>query len=189
MSRIGIWGDSIAWGAADHEMGGWVSRLRHYLDNGSQERPGVYNLGVGGDKVADVIERFDVEYGARKPEIIILAVGINDSPHDNHPEGTPLDIFEKKFDELVSRCHAVSKKLIVVGPTNVDDNHADHHGYSDIGTKPYANVIQKIANQKRLTYVDLWGVITKDDLKLDGLHPESAGHEKIFQKVRVVLGY
>ena len=189
MNRIGVWGDSIAWGASDHELGGWVARLRLYIDNEHGGWPEIYNLGVDGDKVGDVLNRFDAEHQARKIDVAILAVGINDSPHDSHPKGTTLESFEKKFNELASGCLLVSKKLIVLGPTNVDDKHPARRGYSDRTIKPYANIIQKVATKNKLTYVDLWGVFTKDDLKLDGLHPEASGHEKIFQKVKVALGY
>ncbi|MEX0881496.1 MAG: GDSL-type esterase/lipase family protein [Candidatus Saccharimonadales bacterium] len=187
MNRIGVWGDSITWGASDLELGGWVSRLRIHLDNNFEDGPSVYNVGIGGDKVSDVMKRFDVEYEARKPETIILAIGINDSPHDSNPKGTPLDLFEQRFNELVSKIKEVSGKLIIIGLTNVDNEHPDDHGYSDETVGPYAEVVQKVATQKQLPYVDLWGVITKDDLKRDGLHPEEAGHEKIFQKIKATL--
>lgn len=189
MSRLGVWGDSITWGAVDYEMGGWVARLRHYIDNTLDDEPAVYNSGVSGDKITDVLQRFDVEYRARKPETIILAIGINDSPHDSHPGGTPLDVFEQKFNELVSKCLATSSKLIIVGLTNVDDGHPDRHGFSDKTIKPYTDVIKNLAISNNLPYVDLWGLITKKDLRLDGLHPGATGHEKIFQKVKESLGH
>lgn len=187
MNRIGVWGDSITWGASDHDLGGWVNRLRLFLDGNYEDAPSVYNVGIGGDKVSDVLRRFDVEYGARKPEAIILAIGINDSPHDSHPDGTPLDVFEQRLNKLVSKVQAVAERLIIVGLTNVDNKHSDAHGYSDETISPYAEVVQKVATQKQLPFVDLWGVITKDDLMRDGLHPEEAGHEKIYQKVRDVV--
>lgn len=187
MNRIGIWGDSITWGASDQELGGWVNRLRLFLDKNYENAPSVYNVGIGGDKVSDVLRRFGVEYEARKPEAIIIAIGINDSPHDSHPDGTPLGIFEQKLNELISKVQVIADKLIIVGLTNVDSEHLDAHGYSNETIKPYSDVVQKVTNQNKLPYVDLWGLITKDDLKLDGLHPEAVGHEKIFQKVRPVL--
>jgi lysophospholipase L1-like esterase len=187
MNRIGVWGDSITWGASDRELGGWVNRLRLSIENSYEDGPSVYNLGISGDKVSGVLKRFDIEYEARRPELVILAIGINDSPHDSYPEGTPLDEFEKRFNELVSKIQAVAAKLIVVGLTNVDSKHPYAHGYSDETIKPYDEVIKKAAGQRQLPYIDLWGDISKDDLKRDGLHPEEAGHEKIFQKVGTVL--
>ena len=188
MNRIGVWGDSITWGASDLEMGGWVARLRHFIDTNYELEPGVYNLGVSGDKVSDVLKRFDVEYEARKPDTVILAIGINDSPHDTH-KGTPLATFEQQFTELVQKVKTKSDKLFVVGPTNVDEEHSDSHGYNDKTIKPYEEIIREVTKQQELPYIDLSGLISKDDLKMDGLHPEAEGHEKIFQKVKKALGY
>jgi lysophospholipase L1-like esterase len=187
MNRIGVWGDSITWGAADQELGGWVNRLRLYVENNYKDGPSAYNLGVSGDKVSNVLDRFDAEYKARQPETVILAIGINDSPHESYPNGTSLEVFEKSFRELLSKARSVAKKIVIVGIINVDDGPSTNHGYSDQTIEPYNQTIKKIADQNSITYVDLRGLITKHDLKLDGLHPDSAGHEKIYKKVKQVL--
>ena len=47
MKRIGIWGDSITYGASDNDKGGWVNRLKVSFGN-DDEDIGVYNvLGYG----------------------------------------------------------------------------------------------------------------------------------------------
>jgi acyl-CoA thioesterase-1 len=105
MHKIGVWGDSIAWGSADDEQGGWVSRLRQYVDNEHESGPTVYNLSVRGDKVKDVLKRFNREYKAIRPETVILAIGINDSPHRYYTKGTPLDVFEKDLVNWLQKLH------------------------------------------------------------------------------------
>jgi lysophospholipase L1-like esterase len=190
MARILCIGDSITWGAFDLELGGWVNRLRLYYDNEHRGEGGVYSLGVSGDKVSDVLKRFDVEVRARsRAEIkpIILAIGINDSPHDSHPEGTDLDAFGVQYRELVSKSRAVTDTVIIIGPTNIMSDHPDRHGYKNETIRPYEEIIKKIAADEKLPYIDVFGLIPESDLQLDGLHPEAGGHELIFQKVKEEL--
>ena len=82
MATICVFGDSIAWGAVDPENGGWVSSLRNYFESKSLRADldtDVYNLGISGDNTDDLLERFDVEVEARKPDTIVFAIGINDA--------------------------------------------------------------------------------------------------------------
>jgi acyl-CoA thioesterase I len=190
MARILCIGDSITWGAFDLELGGWVNRLRLYYDNDHRGEGGVYNLGVSGDKVSDVLKRFDVEVRARsRAEIkpIILAIGINDSPHDSHPEGTDPDLFERQYRELVTKSRAVTDTVIIIGPTNILSDHPARHGYKNETIRPYKEIIKKTAADEKMPYIDVFESIAEKDLQLDGLHPEAGGHEKIFQKVKEVI--
>lgn len=193
MTVIGIWGDSMAWGAYDRELGGWTLRLRRYWDDNYQYGdnynggPSVYNLGVYGDKVANVLARFDAEYAARKPGIVILAVGINDSPHHSHPDGTPLSEFEEDFRKLVAKAKAKTTDVIVLSPTNVINSHPRNYGYRNETIQPYTTAIHKIVEDMGVRFVDLFGVLANEDLEMDGLHPLDTGHEKIFQEVKALL--
>src|SRR3990170_7472616 len=86
-THILVFGTSTTYGAWDRE-GGWVQRLRGFLDekviNSDYKHDYfVYNLGISGDKSADILTRFEPETKARlghhNAEIIILFhLGIND---------------------------------------------------------------------------------------------------------------
>jgi len=193
MKKIGVWGDSITWGGYDRETGGWVTRLRRFCD-GNYEfgdiydgGPSVYNVGIWGDKVADVLKRFDVEHAARNPEMVILAVGMNDSSHQGHPKGTPLDEFEKNYRALIAKAKSKAQKLVLVGLTNVIDKHPRNRGYKNDTILPYAQVIEKIAHEHGVIVVNLFGMMTEEDVSLDGVHPLASGHKKIYQKVKEVI--
>src|SRR3989338_9595652 len=89
MVQILIFGDSITYGAWDIE-GGWVQRLRKYLDkkviNSNYEEYYItYNLGISGDISGDIIKRFKKETEDRLNDkehnesvIFIFAIGTND---------------------------------------------------------------------------------------------------------------
>lgn len=182
MCRICVWGDSITWGAWDFDQGGWVARLRRHMDRNYPDGQDVYNVGVSADKVADVLRRFKVECEARNPAKIVIAIGINDSPRADYA-GTDMQVFERDYRALIKLAVSQTPTVVLVGITNVLDDHVSGHGYRNETIKPYTETIRRLAAEAGLPYIDLWGVVTAEDLQLDGLHPEAAGHQKMAEKV------
>lgn len=183
MSVICVFGDSITWGAFDSELGGWVNRLKIFFDR--KRETDVYSLGVSGDYVLDVLNRFDVEAKARNPNTIILAIGINDSSHPANPQGTDLSQFENQLNQLLEKSRKYTNKIILVGLTNVDEETGDH-GYTNSSVEKYNAVLKTISANANLAFVELFNTLTKEDLA-DGLHPNASGHKKIFEKVKEIL--
>lgn len=184
MSVICVFGDSITWGAWDFELGGWVNRLRLYYDNQDQKTE-IYNNGIDGDYVGDVLKRINTEAEARNPDLIIFAIGINDSSHPSNPSGTDLGKFEVQFKELLEKTRKFTDKIIVLGLTNVDEKSGDH-GYTNSNISLYNDKIKSISKNQNLPFVDLFNTLAGDELA-DGLHPNAKGHQKIFEKVKEVL--
>ncbi len=182
MAVICIFGDSITWGAYDLELGGWANRLKIYFDNKGDYVTDVYNLGVSGDNVSDVLKRFDVEAQARTPDTIILAIGINDSSDPSSPQGTNFSKFESEFKQLLEKSHKYTKRIIIVGLTNVDEE-SGNHGYKNSSIEKYDEIIKTISVNENLSFVDLFKSLIKEDL-VDGLHPNANGHRKIFEKIK-----
>lgn len=193
MKTICIFGDSIVWGAEDKEKGGWINRLK--LDFAKKEQDyevEVYNLGISGDNTKDLLQRFLPEAKARVPNIIIFAVGINDSANEDSKQRTSLRKFEENLVKLIKEAKTFTNKIIFLGLTSVDDskttpvawNKSLH--YITKSAEQYNNIMKKAAKENKVLYLDLFGLLTKTDLE-DGLHPNSKGHQKIFLKVRSLL--
>jgi lysophospholipase L1-like esterase len=186
MPYICIFGASITWGAFDKEAGGWADRIKtHFWQKGDLDTD-VYNYGVSGDKAKDVLERFDFEASIKPPNILIFAVGINDSPHAKNPKGTPLAEFKKDYNELIDKARKFTEKITLVGLANVDEE-IEEKGYKNEEIKKYNQAVKEIAKERDLPFVDCFGILTKADLSIDGLHPDSNGHKKIFEKVKEAL--
>lgn len=185
--RICVFGNSITWGAYDREIGGWVERLKVYFYNKDLETD-VYNYGISADKVKDILFRFDFQAALKKPDVIILAIGINDSARSSHPEGTPLEEFRRQYNELLGKAEKITKNILIVGPTNVDESIKDYD-YKNEEIKKYDQTTREIAKERNLTFIDCFGILTKEDLSIDGLHPDANGHRKIFEKVKEALGF
>lgn len=187
---ICVFGDSITFGASDLEKGGWVERLKIYFAENYDTD--VYNLGISGNNTEDLLSRVEVETSARKPDIIIFAIGVNDSQYIKSKDNPriALHTFEQNLVELVKIGQRVASNVIFVGLTPVDELKTkpipwDIEKYYDTeNVEKYNSVIQLICEKNSILFIDMRGVIKKEDLS-DGLHPNAQGHEKMFQKIKV----
>src|SRR3989344_4019943 len=116
--KICVFGASITWGAFDLEAGGWVERLKVHFFNNDPETY-VYNCGVSGDMVANLLKRFSAEAQARKPDEIIISVGINDGTNRANPTGTPIAEFQNSYNKLLNQAEEFAKDIVIVGPSNL----------------------------------------------------------------------
>jgi lysophospholipase L1-like esterase len=119
LTKILCFGNSITYGYCDIELGGWVQRLRKFLDEKVKQNTKlyfeVYNLEIPGDTTEDLLKRFKTETKARLIEldkedvIIIFSIGINDSQYI-HDEAS-LRVPERKFKENIKKLISLAKKL------------------------------------------------------------------------------
>ncbi|MFH1864201.1 MAG: GDSL-type esterase/lipase family protein [bacterium] len=190
--NICIFGDSIVWGACDYEKGGWVERLKSYLMQ-NKEDVDVYNLGVSGNNTQDLLKRFDAEIAARKSEtadVIIIAVGINDAQYIKTRENPRVNLkeFEENMSVLLGKAREITKRVIFVGLTSVDESKVmpipwDETKYYENGIiQKYDAVVDEVCQKQGVPFISLFDVLNDQDLE-DGLHPNSSGHKKIFDKV------
>lgn len=188
--KIGIWGDSIVHGVGDSEMFGWGNRVRATLF----EKVEIYVRAIRGDTSQDLLERFEVECQSIRPEIIIVAIGINDSSYllkDQENTLVSLSDFESNLKKIIKI--AASNKIIFVGLTHVDEQLVCPLVGSTTG-KCYSNRIigrfdQKIKEITASTgseYVSLLPHVQLHHLD-DGLHPNANGHEIIASEVAKAL--
>lgn len=193
MSRVCVFGDSITWGSWDPIRGGWVGRLREqgcnrvdHSDPNFDSYTGVYNCGICGDKVSDVLRRIDVEAAAREPAVIVLAIGINDVPHADYG-GTTAQEFAQRYEELIGKAKQYTKDICVVTPTNVDE-HNTAHDYKNADTATLVATTKRCAATYNLPVIDVFNTLAApDDFCEDGLHPNAAGHEKLYRAIAPVV--
>lgn len=191
--RICVFGDSITEGHCDYEEGGWVNRLKKYLEN-KDSGISVYNLGVSGDNTDDLLERFNAEAEAREPEIIIFAIGINDSSYRVSLQDNRINFkkFKNNLEILLKQADLLAEKIIFTGITKVDENKTvplpwnQDASYKNKDIRKYDGAIEGLCEKNSLPFIEMYGLLNKEDLE-DGLHPNSAGHEKMFQRIKDFL--
>ncbi len=195
MENIGAWGDSITYGAGDEESLGWVGRLRRRFERDQYVE--VYNLGISGETSSDLLRRFAVELTSVRPEIILIAIGANDSIFKRGVEQerqVSLDTYKENLKQLFSLARAASKHVFVVGLTIADDSRVqpmpwgkEGKSYKTSVLKEYDEVLRAAAREAGVVYLDMWNLLTIQDLA-DGIHPNAAGYEKMYRTIYGTIG-
>ena len=191
--NICIFGDSIAWGAFDTEKGGWAERLKMFFETEFEDAE-VCNLSISGNITEDVLKRFEPESKVREANVLIFAIGINDSQYINSKDNprTPLEKFKNNLRELIAKSRKFTDEIIFVGFTDIDESktmpipwEADVY-YDKENVFLYNQVLKSVCEEEKVFYVSMEGVLNLDDLK-DGVHPNSKGHEKMYQHIKNFL--
>ena len=208
--RILVFGDSVAHGFWD-EQGGWVQRLKSLTDKKAVKREILsddyvtfYDLNISGDTTEEVLRRFEHETMARIPRIgnkglvIIFAIGFNDSYEIVDKKENI--VLENKFRDnllvLISLAKKYTSKIFFVGLTPVDEPKVTRmpwtpeFSYHNEQIELYDSVIKEVCEQNNIYFIDILKEFKKQDyleLLEDGAHPNTQGHETIYEKVKSFL--
>jgi len=203
-TKVLIFGDSIAHGAWDTEKGGWVQRIKSFLDeetlSESENEYIIYSLGVSGNNTEDLLERFEFETKQRLKEndeelMFIFAIGTNDSQFIHSKNGLRFspEEYENNLDRLLNLAKKFSSKIIFVGLTPVDETKttpipwSTDKSYKNEYIKRFNDILSNFCKEKRIYFIEIFGELIKEDyqdLLEDGLHPTSGGHKKVFEIVK-----
>lgn len=202
--QILVFGDSIAYGAWDEE-GGWVEKLKVFTNKKSIKSNleyycAVYNLAIDGNTTENLLNRLDFEIKQRVcgEEIVFLfAIGLNDSAvmNMNNIEKIPPEKFRQNIKELISMSKIYSTKIIFFGILPVDELKVDPipwsmgKSYKNDSILRYNDIIKSVCQEYKIDFVGLFEEFKKEEyrnLLEDGAHPNSAGHEKIYE---IISGY
>jgi lysophospholipase L1-like esterase len=195
-------GDSVVYGYGDSLGGGWVERLRRlWMTENHNLSPILYNLGVRGDRVRDVLLRLEREYSVRgelrnqSPELIIFSVGLNDSARLGRLTGkrfTEIEDFQEQIERLLELSLRLAQ-VVFVGMTPVDESRmpfADCLYFNHKDQELYKEITRSSCLAREIPYLDIFQIWQaqgegwiKDRLSEDGLHPNCHGHQAILELV------
>lgn len=189
--NICIFGDSIASGFYDLEMGGWVNRLWLFIIKQNIDND-LYNLSISGGTTDTILTRFESEAKLRRPNILIFQTGGNDAAYEKEGENwVASEKFESNIEEIIKRAKKITDKIIFIGVNNVDELKTMPVSwinlyYKNENIKKYNEIMESICERENVFFADIFGRLKKEDL-YDGLHPNAAGHQKIFEIVKDFL--
>ena len=212
MAQILVFGDSVAWGAWDRE-GGWVARLRKYIDEKTLDTPEfcntdfhqIYNLGissVSGENSTDLLKRFESETKPRvfgEDEVVfIFEIGDNDSMFlkDKNAFAVPPEKFRKHLQKLIQTAKKYSSKIVFVGTAAVDESRTapvpwdKNMFFKNEYIQKYSKIIKNACKKNKINFIEISETFMKANYKSlleDGLHPNSEGHKIIFETVKNFL--
>ncbi len=185
MKKICIFGDSVVCGEGDDIGGGWVNRLANHFKDFE-----IFNLGIDGGTILSIQEIFEKEIKEKNPDTIIFEAGGNDSAYDKeaHEFLTNEDEFENIVRNLIVQAQKHVENIFFIGFTNCDEKRTMPVSwcnlcYENKNIQKYNEIIKNVCDENGVLFIDTYGVLENDDFA-DGLHPNSSGHEKIFEKIK-----
>ncbi len=146
------------------------------------------NKGISGNRTKELLERYDRDFKAIKPDFISILIGINDTWRrydSSDPTGT--EEFEKNYRTLLAKIKAdlPGCKIMLIEPYVLNSLPDRAAWREDLG--PKIQVTRKLAKEYADYYLPLDGIFAKAEVEQytckqiaeDGVHPSAIGHSII----------
>lgn len=197
--KIVAFGSSSLAGVGDPENGGFMRRLKKWHE-ANDFRNLLYNLGISGDTTTQMVKRIKEEAILRKPGLIIIASGLNDTRRvgsKDAPKATSITDFKKNINELIK----VGKNIcdvVFISVYPIDDSKtapllywSKDYYYFNSSASEYSQYVKEICKNEKIPYCDVFDEWMQWDykkwLKEDGLHANAVGHERIYTVLKDFL--
>ena len=126
-----------------------------------------------------------------------VAIGINDSIVENNQERSSADKYHQEIQTLIELSNKESDKILFIGLTPVDEETANSRPgkpkeYNNERIKEFDNSLEQACRHKNAAYLRIFKTLLTEmsrgeQLFDDGLHPNHAGHQLIFELVQPEL--
>lgn len=158
--KVIFFGDSIT--QAGVQGNGYINQLKKALDPVKYELIGA---GIGGNKVYDLYLRMEEDVLAKKPDLVIIYVGINDVWHKlGARTGTDYDKYLKFYQALINKIQANGSKVVMCTPSVIGEK-KDGTNEADADLNKYAQGIRDLAAKNNLPLCDLRKAFTEYEVK------------------------
>ncbi|PWH05364.1 lysophospholipase [Brachybacterium endophyticum] len=171
----------------EHLGFGYVRLIAEHI---AAHEPGstVVNTGIGGDRVRDLVSRFDPDCLDHAPDVVTIYVGVNDTwRRYDSDDATSADDFEAEYRYLLDQLSAIrpGTPVILILPfvADIDEEKARYH--EDLDEKVAR--VRDLAREFGHAIVDTEEILerayadghTPATIAEDGVHPSIAGHRLI----------
>ncbi len=148
--RVIFFGDSIT--EAGVRPTGYITQLRGMLPADKFELIGA---GVGGNKVYDLYLRMEKDVLDRRPDVVVVFVGVNDVWHKSSMgTGTDADKFVAFYDALIAKMQDKGIRVILATPPLIGER-TDCTNPQDGELNNYAQLVRNVAAAHKCAVVDL----------------------------------
>jgi acyl-CoA thioesterase I len=193
-AKVLFQGDSITDSGRDREsdvhlgfgyanmIAAWLSALHPEMNLG------FINRGISGNRVKDLVGRWEPDCIALKPDWVSIMIGINDvwRRYDNN-DPTSVGDFEAGYREIIRRTREETDARLVLCEPFVLHTSEDREIWRE-DLEPKIEVVSQLAKEFSAIYVSLdWLFAAAADKREpafwahDGVHPTQAGHALIAQ--------
>jgi lysophospholipase L1-like esterase len=145
----------------------------------------VVNAGVGGNTTAMALKRLEKDVLDRKPGVVVILFGTNDSRVAEPKVCVPVEKYEANLKEMIDKCQSAGAKVIVCTPPPIDPvpyfkrhpkDPYDKAGGLEKILDDYRAAARRAAESKKAAVVDLATLLAKEDwMAADGVHPTEKG--------------
>ncbi|MBR9692727.1 hypothetical protein GOV07_02220 [Candidatus Woesearchaeota archaeon] len=197
MKGILCFGASITYGRGEQPEHGWVGRLHEWFSP-QDTYNAVFNLGVSGQTIAELLERFETEAHARirlhRPNnsyTILISAGTNNARWVGKPKDkktlTTDEEFEEQVRTLLKKAKGMKAKLGYIGLTPIDEQRTipfdDVSSFTNERVQEHNTMIKNICDELSIPFLDVFNLLEPEHLA-DGLHPNSEGYDKIWKTIQ-----
>jgi lysophospholipase L1-like esterase len=150
--RIVFLGDSITAGGVGPK--GYVTVIKNELPKDLDMQ--IIGAGISGNKVPDLQKRLDKDVLSKKPNLVVIYIGINDVWHgEKDPtRGTTPERYEEGLRDIISRCQAASAQVLLCTPTVIGELPGGANKL-DAKLDEYAELSRKVAREMKVPLCDL----------------------------------
>ena len=152
--RVIFFGDSIT--QAGVQPGGYITVLGELLkQKGLDNNYELNGAGIGGNKVYDLYLRLEDDVLSKKPDIVVIWIGVNDVWHKSTSgTGTDQDKFEKFYNALIKKIQAANAQVFICTPAAIGEK-IDFTNSQDGDLNQYSQIIRGIAEKNNVKLIDL----------------------------------
>ena len=188
-------GDSITEEGRTLELG-FINLLEESLDS---EKFNLIGKGISGDKVSDLLVRYEDDVLVQNPDIVFIYIGINDVWHSyDVGKGSDIDFYEKGLRKIITDIKKRGAKIILCTPTVIGERvtfEDELEVKRDQELDAFAGVVRNLSSEFNTELLDLRTIFKdyivennqnndyQDFLTDDGVHLNDAGNKLIAENM------
>lgn len=160
----------------------------------------VHIAGFPGTRSNDILDKINSILQSFKHEefenIVLLSIGINDTQEFNGTQRNSLEKYKENIIKIAKCVIESNCKLIILGLTRIESDekflwklnkYYDNEIISEYDRDlklilEYDTELENICKSNKINYIPMQDILQKEDF-IDGLHPNTKGHRKIFERI------
>jgi lysophospholipase L1-like esterase len=159
--------------------------------------PAFLNRGVSGDRTHNLLERYDTDFKALKPDLVSILIGINDTwrRYDSNDPSTT-ETYEANYRALLTKLKTDLPEavIVIIEPFLLNTDPAKAVWREDLDPKIHA--ARRLAREFADVFIPMDGLFTRyavegaadADMSADGVHPTPQGHAIIAAEWHLAVG-
>lgn len=168
--KVIFFGDSIT--QAGVKPGGYITLMQETVRSKDLKYE-LIGAGVSGNKIYDLFLRFEDDVLSKKPDVVIIYIGVNDVWHKQSSQtGTDPDKFIAFYTAMIKKLQTAGVRVIMCTPAVIGER-TDYSNAQDGDLNRYSQMIRDLAVKYKVTLVDLRKAFLEYNLKNNPQNKES----------------